>query len=146
MVKSKRFEPIATLARNSEREAAKVLGSALKNLDDQIEQLASLIRYQADYNQRLKSSASSSAGMNAQKLNEYIEFLAKLSTAIERQEQTIEHARQILEEKKQFWFSKRGRSKALDSVLERYVQDEAKQLEKREQRDLDDRNNRIKND
>ena len=144
MVKSKRFEPIATLARNSEREAAKVLGSALKNLDDQIEQLASLISYQADYNQRLSSSAS--AGMNAQKLNEYIEFLAKLSTAIERQEQTIEHAKQMLEEKKQFWFSKRGRSKALDSVLERYVQDEAKQLEKREQRDLDDRNNRIKND
>ena len=146
MVKSKRFEPIANLARDSEREAAKVLGSALKNLEDQVEQLDTLIRYQADYNQRLNSSASANAGMNAQKLNEYIEFLSKLSTAIERQEQTIEHARQVLEEKKMFWFSKRGRSKALDSVLERYIQDEAKQLDKREQRDQDDRNNRTKID
>ena len=33
MVKSKRFEPIANLARDSEREAAKALGSALKNLE-----------------------------------------------------------------------------------------------------------------
>ena len=144
MVKSKRFEPIANLAHDSEREAAKALGSALKNLDDQVEQLDNLIRYQADYNQRLNSSAST--GMNAQNLNEYIEFLSKLSIAIDRQEQVIEQAKKILEEKKQFWFSKRGRSKALDSVLERYVQDEAKQLDKREQHELDDRNNRTKID
>lgn len=142
MVKSKRFEPIANLARDSEREAAKALGGALKNLDDQVEQLDNLMRYQADYNQRLNSDAST--GMNAQKMNEYIEFLSKLSIAIERQEQVIEHAKQALEEKKLFWFSKRGRSKALDSVLERYVQDEAKQLDKREQNELDDRNNRTK--
>jgi len=144
MVKSKRFEPIANLAHDSEREAAKVLGRALKGLDEQVEQLNNLIRYQADYNQRLNSSAS--AGMNAQNMNEYIEFLSKLSTAIERQEQVVEQAKKNLQEKKQFWFSKRGRSKALDSVLERYVQDEAKQLEKREQSDLDDRNNRPKID
>lgn len=142
MVKSKRFEPIANLAHDSERKAAKVLGSALKNLDEQVEQLDNLICYQVDYNQRLNSSASS--GMNAQNLNEYIEFLSKLSTAIERQEQVVEQAKKNLQEKKQFWFSKRGRFKALDSVLERYIQDEAKQLEKREQSDLDDRNNRPK--
>ncbi len=144
MVKSKRFEPIANLARDSEREAAKALGSALKNLQDQVDQLDNLMCYQADYNKRLNFSAST--GINAQKLNEYIEFLSKLATAIEAQEQSVEQAKQALEEKKLFWFSKRGRSKALDSVLERYVQDEAKQLDKREQHELDDRNNRIKKD
>ncbi len=144
MGKSKRFEPIANLARDSEREAAKALGSALKNLQDQVDQLENLMRYQADYNQRLNSSAST--GISAQELNEYIEFLSKLATAIEGQEQSVEQAKQALEEKKLFWFSKRGRSKALDSVLERYVQDEAKQLDKREQHELDDRNNRIKPD
>ena len=144
MVKSKRFEPIVNLAHNSEREAAKALGDALQNLDAQVEQLQALIRYQADYNQRLNSTASS--GMNAQKLNEYIGFLAKLTGAIEQQEQAIEHAKRVLEEKKQFWFSKRGRSRALDSVLDRYIQDEAKQFEKREQRELDDRNSQAKPD
>lgn len=144
MVKSKRFEPIANLARDSEREAAKALGNALQYLNAQVEQLDNLIRYKADYNQRLNSTAST--GMNAQKLNEYIGFLTKLAAAIEQQQQTIELAKQALEQKKQFWFSKRGRSKALDSVLDRYVQDEAKQFEKREQRELDDRNNRAKPD
>ncbi len=142
MVKSKRFEPIANLARDSEREAAKALGSALKNLQDQVDQLDNLMRYQEDYNQRLNYSAS--MGISAQELNEYIEFLSKLATAIEGQEQAVEQAKQALQEKKLFWFSKRGRSKALDSVLERYVQDEAKQLDKREQHELDDRNNRTK--
>ncbi len=142
MVKSKRFEPIANLARDSEREAAKALGSALKNLQDQVDQLDNLMRYQEDYNQRLNYSAS--MGISAQELNEYIEFLSKLATAIEGQEQAVEQAKQALQEKKLFWFSKRGRSKALDSVLERYVQDEAKQLDKREQHELDDRNSRTK--
>lgn len=144
MVKSKRFEPIVNLAHDTEREAAKALGSALQHLNAQIQQLDNLKQYKSDYNQRLNSTAST--GMNAQKLNEYIGFLAKLTTAIEQQQQTIELAKQALEQKKQFWFSRRGRSKALDSVLDRYVQDEAKQREKREQRELDDRNNRAKPD
>jgi flagellar FliJ protein len=144
MVKSKRFEPIASLARDSEREAAKALGNALCHLDEQVQRMEQLIAYRADYNQRLNASGSN--GMKGQQLNEYLSFLSKLSTAIEQQELAIKQARQELEEKKRFWFARRGRSKALDAVLDKYIQNERKQLEKREQRELDDRNNRPKSD
>lgn len=140
MVKSKRIEPIADLARNSEREAARALGRALQQLDQQQAQLQQLFGYKAEYQRRLNDSASQ--GMNAQALNEYREFIGKLSLAIEQQEQGVARARQELEKKKQFWFAKRGRSKALDAVLDRYIKHERRALEKKEQRDHDDRNNR----
>ncbi len=140
MVKSKRIEPIADLARNSEREAAKALGQVLQQLDQQQAQLQLLFGYQAEYQRRLNDSASQ--GMNAQALNEYREFIAKLSLAIEQQEQAVEQARRELDEKKRYWFAKRGRSKALDAVLDRYIKHERQALEKKEQREHDDRNNR----
>ena len=142
MAKSKRIEPIANLARNSERQAAKALGDALQHLNAQLAQLDQLRDYKVDYLQRL--SASGSMGMNGKKLNEYHEFIAKLSLAIEQQEQVVKQARQLLEEKKHFWFARRGRSRALDTVLDRYLQNEQQQLDKREQRELDDRNTRPK--
>jgi flagellar FliJ protein len=144
MVKSKRFEPIADLARNSEREAAKALGQALQQLQQEQQQLEQLIGYRADYRRRLNDSASQ--GMSVQTVNEFREFITKLSLAIEQQQQTIEVCRQVLEEKKSFWFSKRGRSKALDAVLDKYIKNEQQLLEKREQRELDDRNNRPKSE
>lgn len=140
VVKSKRFKPIVNLAKNSEREAAKALGSALQRLDEQLLRLNQLIGYQAEYNQRLSTSGGN--GINGRALNEYRGFLAKLAIAIEQQNLLVIQARQALDEKKRFWFAKRGRSKALDTVLDKYVQNEQRQLERKEQRELDDRNNR----
>jgi len=144
MEKSKRFEPIADLARNSEREAAKALGQALQQLEQEQQQLEQLIGYRADYRRRLNDSASQ--GMSVQTVNEFREFITKLSLAIEQQQQTLEICRQVLEEKKRFWFAKRGRSKALDAVLDKYIKNEQQLLERREQRELDDRNNRPKSE
>jgi len=142
MVKSKRFKPIVNLAHDSEREAAKALGGALQRLDEQTQRMSQLTAYQSDYNQRLSSNGS--VGMKGQELNEYLGFLAKISTAIEQQKLAIKQAQQELEEKKRFWFARRGRSKALDAVLDKYMQNEQKQLERSEQKELDDRNNRPK--
>lgn len=140
MAKSKRLEPIVNLARNSERDAVKALGDALQTLNSQIERLDQLIDYKAEYAERLNSSGSK--GINVQQLNEYREFIDKLTLAIEQQEQIVDQARQTLDEKKRFWFAKRGRSKALDAVLDRYLENEQKQLDKKEQNEIDDRNNR----
>jgi flagellar protein FliJ len=137
MVKSKRIKPIADLARDSEREAAKALGAALQRLNESREQLQQLHAYREEYAQRLQQTGQQ--GMSAQQLNEYRHFITKIGAAIESQTTVVEQAQAALEEKKKFWFAKRGRSKALDSVLDHYLDDEKKQLEKREQREQDDR-------
>ncbi len=140
MARSKRFKPIVKLAQNSERDAAKALGEALKRLNDNVHQLHQLHLYQEEYHQRLHSDGSQ--GMSAQQMNEYRGFLAKITAAIESQEKAIETAKLELEEKKQFWFAKRGRSKALDKVLDRYVEEESRQQERRLQKEIDDRASR----
>lgn len=137
MVRSKRIKPIVKMAHNTERDAARALGEALGYLDENVKQLNLLFSYREEYNQKLQ--ASGSEGMTGQALNEYRQFMAKIADAIENQQKAIDQARQDLEQKKQFWFAKRGRSKALDKVLDRYLEDERRQLERRQQKELDDR-------
>lgn len=140
MVKSKRFQPIVDLAHDSEREAAKALGQALQRLDDARKQLQQLMGYREEYAQQLQQSGRQ--GINAQKLNEYRHFMAKIDAAIDAQKGTVATTEQLLEEKKKFWFAKRGRSKALDSVLDRYLESEQRQRDKKDQREQDDRASR----
>ncbi|MFC1750161.1 flagellar export protein FliJ [Pseudomonadota bacterium] len=137
MARSKRIKPIVSMAHNLEREAARALGEALAYLDENVKQLNLLFTYREEYNQKLQ--ASGSQGMSGQELNEYRQFIKKIADAIENQQKAIDQAKQNLEEKKQFWFAKRGRSKALDKVLDRYLDDERRQQEKRLQKELDDR-------
>ena len=144
MVKSKRFKPIVDLAHNSEREAAKALGAALQQLNDSQEQLRQLQAYREEYGQRLQQVGNQ--GMSGQTLNEYRQFIIKIGAAIESQTAVVAQMETALEEKKQFWFSRRGRSRALDSVLDHYLENERKQLDRRDQREQDDRSGRTGRD
>ncbi len=142
MVKSKRIKPIVNMAHDSERDAAKALGDALQLFDSSVQQMEQLELYRQEYHQKLFSSGE--LGINAQTLNEFRGFIAKLSLAIDQQQLVIEQARQSLDEKKQFWFGQRGRSKALDKVLDKYQAQELQKQSKIEQRELDEHNNRQK--
>ena len=142
MVKSKRIEPIVNMAHDSEREAAKALGDALQAYEGSVQQLHQLQQYRQEYHDKLSSSGG--VGMNAQSLVEFRSFIAKLGLAIDQQQEAVEQARLALEEKKQFWFGRRGRSKALDKVLDKHLLREQQQQNKREQRELDDYNSRPK--
>ena len=142
MVKSKRIEPIVNMAHDSERDAAKALGDALQAFEASVQQLEQLQQYREEYHQKLSNSGG--VGMNAQSLVEFRSFIAKLGLAIDQQQEAVAQARAELEEKKQFWFARRGRSKALDKVLDKHLLKEQQQQAKREQRELDDHNSRLK--
>lgn len=144
MNNSKRFKPIVDMAHDSERQAARALGTALQRLDESEQQLSQLHRYRDEYIQRLQQVGTQ--GMSGQQLNEYRNFMAKIDTAITSQTATVAQMLQILDEKKNFWFSKRGRSKALDSVLDSYLKQEQTKLDKRDQREQDDRAGRNSGD
>ena len=137
MVRSKRIKPIVNMAHDMEREAARALGEALKGLSDSERQLNLLFSYRDEYSEKLKSCGSQ--GMTAQALNEYRHFMAKINDAIENQKASVEQAQRRLDEKKEFWFAKRGSSQALDKVLDRYLDEERKQQDKRAQKEIDDR-------
>ena len=142
--KSKRIQPVVDLAKHDERDAAKVLGGALAALNAAIEQLEQLKRYQSEYAERFNGAGQ--AGISSTRINDFRAFLAKVNDAVTAQQGVVERCRNELMQKKKFWFAKRGRSRALDTVLEKYEKDELYQLSRREQREQDEHAQRIKNE
>lgn len=140
MKKSKRFTPIVDLAHDSERKAALSLGASLKKYEQAISRLSDLKQYHNEYVRQFGLAGRS--GISSSKAVDYRLFLEKLKQAIEQQERVIEQTLRDLESSKAFWFAQRGRSKAMDNVLARYIADERKIQEKREQIEQDDRNSR----
>ncbi len=112
MKRSKRLKPIAGLAHNSEREAAKALGQAVQVLNEGRDRLEQLKQYRQEYIARYEAMGSS--GVSVAKINDYRAFLVKLRGAIQEQEKVVITASTELQERRRFWFSKRGDSKALD--------------------------------
>lgn len=140
MKKSKRFEKIVDLAHDNERKAAEALGIALNKLEQAMHRLDDLRRYQNEYMAQFNLSGQN--GMTSTRAVDYHLFLEKLRYAMSQQERVIDQAKNEWERSKAYWFAQRGRSKAMDNVLARYIADERKLQEKREQREVDERNNR----
>jgi flagellar FliJ protein len=138
MKKSKRFMPVVDLAHDAERKAAEALGSCLRKHEQSLIKLDDLRRYHKEY--ILQFSLIGQSGISSTKAVDYRLFLDKLKQAIEQQEKMLEQVQVDLENSKAFWFAQRGRSKALDNVLTRYIADERKMQEKREQIEQDERN------
>ncbi len=135
-MRSKRFKPVVEHAQHLEKEAARALGEASQRLQEAEQQLAQLQDYCQEYNERYKQVGQVNAG--PRRLLDYQAFMAKLNDALVQQTGAVSSAIASLEEVKQFWLTKRGRSKALDSVLSGYIDDELRAEEKKEQRETDD--------
>ena len=136
--RSKQFKPVVDHAHHLEQEAARALGEANQRVAAALNQLDQLGRYRDEYLQQFHA-LSERGGVDPGRLRDFQAFLAKLNDALTQQQQALESARQQREEVRRFWLAKRGRSKALDSVLHRYIEEEIYLETKREQRETDDR-------
>ncbi len=138
MNRSKQFKPVVEHAYHLEQEAAKALGEANQRVAAAEAQLAQLQRYRQEYLDGYQALGAQ-GGVEPGRLRDYQAFLAKLNAALTQQSEAIDSARRQREEVKQFWLAKRGRSKALDSVLKRYIEEEHYVESRKEQREMDDR-------
>ncbi len=137
MQNSKKLQPIANLANLSERSAARVHGSVLRELKKQENQLNELINYRDQYLNAFKTASES--GLSAVQMQDYRIFLQRLDNAILQQQQQVANGKQNTESSQRKWMDKRNKSKMINKVVENRQQLENKQAEKREQRELEDR-------
>lgn len=142
MTRSKRIRPVVKLAENSEHDAAVSLGTSRKKLQDAEHKLAELIQYREEYNQQFNQSGGQ--GLRGVNINEYRLFLGRLNTAIEQQQLFIEQTRLEAEQQKQAWLGKRVRAQALGKVEDKYKRQEAREQDKREQKEMDEYASRSK--
>ncbi|HEC18561.1 MAG TPA: flagellar export protein FliJ [Gammaproteobacteria bacterium] len=137
MKRSQRLEPVVKVAENREQQAAKALGEAQAALQQAQQRLAELKTYREEYVQRFHSDGAT--GMSAVQMGDYRLFLSKLSRAIEQQAELVEQAAARLEQQRQQWFDQRGKVKMLGNVVSRFQADERRSVERREQREQDER-------
>lgn len=140
MTRSKRITPVARIADNKERNAAKVFGKSQQNLKDHEDRLQELIRYRDEYNAKFLETGSN--GLEAQKVHAYRLFLSRLNEAIDHQRGIVQQVAEELLKDKEKWMHTRSRAKALEKVVERYQNQENKELQRQEQKESDERASR----
>ncbi len=136
MKKSNRLKPVQRLSEAREQDAAKALGDSNRHVSEQEQRLADLENYREEYARYYQQRGEQ--GVTAAKLMELQRFLHNLNKAIEQQQQVVAMARQRSEQSKQQWNNARGKSQALDKVVERYRKEEDRSASRQEQKDNDE--------
>lgn len=141
MRSSRRLQPVANLAKQSERSAARQHGDVLREFQQQQQQLEELIKYRNQYVEQFQQAGK--AGLSIVQVRDYQLFLSRLDQAIAQQRQLVQQHQAVSQQTQANWMDKRGKSKMLDKVVENRELAEKQTLEKREQRELEDRPGRV---
>ena len=142
MTRSERLEPIAGLQRDKETQATRALGESQRRYLAQERRLADLERFQREYEQRFH--ALGNAGAAIERFREHRRFSDKLNGAIEQQRKVLEECRRELEHHNRRWSEVSSKRRALDKVIDRFRLEETTQAQRREQRESDDRAQRMR--
>jgi len=137
MKSSRRLGPVARVARQHERNAARHLGDSLHEVEQQQKQLEDLVNYRDQYIAAFQ--AAGKEGLTAVQLRDFKLFLGRLDAAIMQQQQKLVASRQNCEQSHAEWHDKHGHSKMIDKVVENRKQTEDRKLNEQEQREQDDR-------
>ena len=136
MKKSQRLRPVQHLAERRRQQAEQQLGQAQQQLVAEQQKLLQLEQYLDDYQQNLL--ATGQAGVGIEQLQRLQSFKHRLLDALAQQRKQIEFCEQLLEQAKQQWHAARGRERAMGSLIERTVDQELLEEDKRLQKQLDE--------
>lgn len=137
MTRTTRLQPIAKITRQEERNAARLHGETVQQAEQQQKQLDELITYRNQYLKGFQAAVKS--GLAAVQMQDYRLFIKRLDEAILQQQQCVTNGQQQCATSQSKWADKRNRSKMINKVVEKSEQAEHDELEKREQRELEDR-------
>lgn len=137
MTRAKRLEPVQDLADEAERRLAQGVAGFERRVRDAETKLLELERYLAEYEQQFAARAGK--GIGVMELRDYQAFLARLGDAIQQQRGVVQRAQSERDAERLRWQDAAKRVKALDHVVDQWQAEERRALDKREQRDTDER-------
>jgi flagellar FliJ protein len=141
MKRSERMHVVKKVADDFERRRAEALAVCERRVTESEKKLTDLESYRngyvRDFDTRAKAGISAAAALNFQA------FLSKLEDAMQQQTQLIETARKQRDAEQQKWRSAAQRAQAIDKTIVRWQGEEQHALDRREQRDSDERAARI---
>ena len=136
MSKNNALTTLLSLAIEASEEAAKVLAQVRQTQVQMTQQLNMLENYQTEYRQKLNQTLHS--GIDADKWQNYQQFLVTLELTIEQQQQQLSLWEQRVNEANHHWQEKQQRVNAFDTLIQRAEQTKNQRLSRLEQKQMDE--------
>ncbi|MDH3355295.1 MAG: flagellar export protein FliJ [Chromatiales bacterium] len=130
------MKSILELAQHDEKAAMELLGESSRNLAANIKQLEDLKEYRDEYRQQMLQQGE--GGFSGAKMQQFQRFLLKLDEVIVHQKEQIVVSEQVREQTQEAWLQTRTRTHALDTVTQRYLDSEAQEQQRKEQKENDE--------
>lgn len=137
MNRAKRLQPVQQIVDDQQRALARSLAAIEKRLSDAEGKLGELERYRREY--ELQFAMRAQSGIGVMDLRDYQAFLARLSEAVKQQQAVVQRAHADRDTERTRWREAATRAKALDHVVERWRNEERALLDRKEQRESDER-------
>ncbi|WP_250657655.1 flagellar export protein FliJ [Alkalimarinus coralli] len=136
MRRSKRLQVVLELAKRKEDEALKAMQTAQSSLNQQRAKLQELIQYQQEYQQALRDAFST--GATAENCATYQHFLSQVGGAIEQQQKAVTLAEEQFSKARLHWQSLYEKQKGMDGLIDRFRDEEDREIDKKEQQMIDE--------
>lgn len=131
-MKPQRLDPLLERARSREEAVARELAALARDLSAHEQRLAELRRYAAEY------AAPVQVTLNPAELLNRVAFRERVQEAVARQAQAVEQQRHRCEQGRGRLLEAARDTRVLENLAERYRQDEAREAQRREQKQLDE--------
>jgi flagellar FliJ protein len=141
MKRSERIQMVKKVADDFERRRAEALAVCERRVSESEQKLSDLETYREGYVRDFDTRAKS--GIGAAVAQNFQAFLVKLEEAMRQQQQVIENARKQRDTEEQKWRSAAQRAEVIGKTIVRWQGEEQHALDRREQRDSDERAARI---
>ena len=115
--------------------AAANLGALMQSLQRQEAKLALLLQYREEYQERLRRAKQ--RGLDGLALRNFHDFLDRLEHALTEQRATVAHAQRCVERGRDEWRTLDQRSRAYDTLSQRFDKDARRRAETAEQKQQD---------
>lgn len=137
MTKSERLQPVAKIALQREQRAARLLAEAQRQMLDRGRRLDELRGYRQEY--QTQFSGIDKDPRTAYRIADFRAFLHRLDQLIMEHERLYQECKSEYENKKKAWMALHGKTQALDKAINNFRRDEQGLVDRREQREADDR-------
>lgn len=144
MSRAKRIEPVQDIAEDREKKLAVSLVAFERRVSEAETKQQELERYRLEYQQQYAQRAGK--GMGVAELRDYQAFLARLNEAVKQQQAVVQRARAERDAERTRWQEAARKAKALDHVIDKWNAEERRVQDRREQRESDERGQRVKRD
>jgi len=131
--KTSRFEGLRDLADGRETQAVRSLAESLHALKVKEAQLQELRDYLDEYQREANAAA-----LDAARWENSRRFVANLSDAVTLRASELEAARARYEQEADRWRDSHRRTQALEQLVDKYYREELKEIELRDQKELDE--------